>query len=248
MEGNNNLKRPPMTLELNSGKQNTGKPKLSGLPLNNFSLDSTNITTPDIEKLLLPMLPTPNINNLGNPPMYGGNHQQNPPNEKEEFSLGFVEALQNLHKNENQQQQQQCNQQQQQITNHSNGMSGGSFTYNNMEPFPIVVKEENELEHSVNSSPPHSPIDMENQEKIKLERKRQRNRVAASKCRKRKLERISKLDDRVKNLKGENSELGGTVKALKEQISQLKQKVIEHIKAGCDVSVGGGNPFLLAAK
>merc|ERR1712088_98337 len=39
-----------------------------------------------------------------------------------------------------------------------------------------------------------SPIDMETQEKIKLERKRLRNRQAAAKCRKRKLERISQLD------------------------------------------------------
>merc|ERR1712223_1544221 len=36
-----------------------------------------------------------------------------------------------------------------------------------------------------------TPINMESQEKNKLERKRQRNRLAASKCRKRKLERIS---------------------------------------------------------
>merc|ERR1712037_310642 len=36
-----------------------------------------------------------------------------------------------------------------------------------------------------------TPINMESQEKIKLERKRLRNRLAASKCRKRKLERIS---------------------------------------------------------
>merc|ERR1711887_435833 len=40
-----------------------------------------------------------------------------------------------------------------------------------------------------------SPIDMETQKKIKLERKRLRNRQAAAKCRKRKLERISLLDD-----------------------------------------------------
>merc|ERR1719435_736192 len=46
-----------------------------------------------------------------------------------------------------------------------------------------------------------SPIDMESQEKIKLERKRLRNRLAASKCRKRKLERISQLDERVAQLK-----------------------------------------------
>lgn len=76
---------------------------------------------------------------------------------------------------------------------------------------------------------------MENQEKIKLERKRQRNRVAASKCRKRKLERISKLEDKVKLLKSENVELGGVIKALKGHVSQLKQQVIDHINNGCSL-------------
>lgn len=120
----NNIKRP-MSLELNSGKHNNMKPKLNVLPANNYSsLDSTNITTPDIEKLLT-MLPTPSINNnLGGNPMY--DQQHNPPNEKEEFSMGFVEALHNLHKNENQQQQQQSNQQ---TTIHSNGMSGKFSIY-----------------------------------------------------------------------------------------------------------------------
>merc|ERR1712018_332121 len=50
-----------------------------------------------------------------------------------------------------------------------------------------------------------SPIDMETQEKIKLERKRLRNRQAAAKCRKRKLERISVLDEWVAQLKTENT-------------------------------------------
>lgn len=78
---------------------------------------------------------------------------------------------------------------------------------------------------------------MESQEKIKLERKRQRNRVAASKCRKRKLERISKLEEKVKNLKGENGELGSVVKQLKAHVFQLKQQVIEHIQTGCNIPV-----------
>merc|ERR1712130_599525 len=51
-----------------------------------------------------------------------------------------------------------------------------------------------------------SPIDMESQERIKLERKRLRNRQAAAKCRKKKLERISQLDDRVQQLKTENGD------------------------------------------
>lgn len=98
--------------------------------------------------------------------------------------------------------------------------------------YPVVIKDEPQ---TVPNSPPMSPIDMESQEKAKLERKRQRNRVAASKCRKRKLERISKLEDKVKILKGENVELGAVIKQLKEHVIQLKQKVIEHINNGCSI-------------
>lgn len=100
------------------------------------------------------------------------------------------------------------------------------------ESYPVTIKDEPQ---TVPNSPPMSPIDMENQEKIKLERKRQRNRVAASKCRKRKLERISKLEDKVKVLKSENVELGGVIKALKGHVSQLKQQVIDHINNGCSL-------------
>lgn len=78
---------------------------------------------------------------------------------------------------------------------------------------------------------------MADQERIKLERKRQRNRVAASKCRKRKLERISKLEDKVKNLKSENTELGCVVKQMKETVFKLKQEVIDHIRTGCNIPV-----------
>lgn len=84
-------------------------------------------------------------------------------------------------------------------------------------------------------SPPLSPIDMENQERIKAERKRMRNRIAASKCRKRKLERISRLEDKVKNLKCQNSELSSTANMLREQVAQLKQKVMNHVNSGCQL-------------
>ncbi|KAM7012762.1 transcription factor Jun [Tautogolabrus adspersus] len=84
-------------------------------------------------------------------------------------------------------------------------------------------------------TPPLSPIDMENQERIKAERKRMRNRVAASKCRKRKLERISRLEDKVKTLKCQNSELSSTANLLREQVAQLKQKVMNHVNSGCQL-------------
>merc|ERR1711899_180215 len=81
-----------------------------------------------------------------------------------------------------------------------------------------------------------TPINMESQEKIKLERKRQRNRLAASKCRKRKLERISQLELKVKDLKGENSELYNVVKKLKQSVANLKQEVIDHCNSGCQIN------------
>lgn len=82
-----------------------------------------------------------------------------------------------------------------------------------------------------------SPINLESQEKIKLERKRMRNRMAASKCRKRKLERISQLDTKVSDLKGENAELANVVKKLKDAVCNLKQEVMEHVKSGCQISL-----------
>merc|ERR1712173_246137 len=81
-----------------------------------------------------------------------------------------------------------------------------------------------------------TPINMESQEKIKLERKRMRNRLAASKCRKRKLERISQLELKVKDIKGENSELYNVVKKLKQSVANLKQEVIDHCNSGCQIN------------
>lgn len=71
----------------------------------------------------------------------------------------------------------------------------------------------------------------------KLERKRQRNRVAASKCRKRKLERIALLDTRVSELRGENNTLAVMVKNLKETVYKLKQEVLDHVKTGCRINM-----------
>merc|ERR1712152_133912 len=88
-----------------------------------------------------------------------------------------------------------------------------------------------------------SPIDMESQEKIKLERKRLRNRLAASKCRKRKLERISQLDERVAQLKTENADLATVVKKMKSSVAVLKQEVMEHVNSGCEIRMTDANSF-----
>ncbi|KAL4634793.1 transcription factor jun-D-like [Arapaima gigas] len=88
---------------------------------------------------------------------------------------------------------------------------------------------------SFGESPPLSPINMDTQERIKAERKKLRNRIAASKCRKRKLERISRLEDKVKTLKTQNTDLASTASLLREQVAQLKQKVLNHVNSGCQL-------------
>ncbi|XP_018427328.1 PREDICTED: transcription factor AP-1-like [Nanorana parkeri] len=93
-----------------------------------------------------------------------------------------------------------------------------------------------------NTPPSLSPIDLETQERIKAERKRLRNRIAASKCRKRKLERIARLEEKVKMLKSQNSDLASTASLLREQVSQLKHKVMNHVTSGCQIAVAKASP------
>ncbi|XP_072299603.1 junB proto-oncogene, AP-1 transcription factor subunit b [Eucyclogobius newberryi] len=88
---------------------------------------------------------------------------------------------------------------------------------------------------SSDGSPPMSPIDLETQERIKAERKRLRNRLAATKCRRRKLERIARLEDKVKGLKSDNAGLSNTASVLRDQVAQLKQKVLTHVSSGCQI-------------
>lgn len=88
---------------------------------------------------------------------------------------------------------------------------------------------------SSDGSPPMSPIDLETQERIKAERKRLRNRLAATKCRRRKLERIARLEEKVKVLKNDNAGLSNTASVLRDQVAQLKQKVLTHVSSGCQL-------------
>ena len=104
---------------------------------------------------------------------------------------------------------------------------------------------QNVSEHSVSSlhvstttsSSPLStvPIDLQEQEIVKSERKKHRNRVAASKCRKRKLERESNLQETVNKLKTRNMELSEIAATLRQQVCELKLQVMGHVKSGCEV-------------
>ncbi|XP_032241787.2 transcription factor Jun [Nematostella vectensis] len=106
-------------------------------------------------------------------------------------------------------------------------------------PYGNVVKQEIpgnfKLESQTTESGVLQPIDLEIQEVVKRERKKQRNRIASSKCRKRKLEREARLENRVKDLKERNIELNAVANALKQQVCDLKQRVMDHVSEGCQV-------------
>lgn len=194
------------------------------------------------------------------------------PNVEQEFTDGFVMALEDLHK------QNQLNNSMKMssvstgatvhpsepshtsvyatLNNYVNEAVGSTMNYNTepisypplpgtMEHQPTysahrlhAVKDEPQIVPEASSfgdSPPLSPINMDKQERIKAERKKLRNRIAASKCRKRKLERISRLEEKVKNLKIQNTDLASTASVLREQVAQLKQKVMSHVNSGCQL-------------
>ncbi|XP_061581890.1 transcription factor JunB-like [Cololabis saira] len=108
----------------------------------------------------------------------------------------------------------------------------GAHRYAGLKEEPQTVPD---MQSSDGGSPPMSPIDMESQERVKAERKRLRNRLAASKCRRRKLERIARLEDKVKLLKADNAGLAGTADALRGQVATLKSKVLTHVNSGCQL-------------
>ncbi|XP_012221378.1 transcription factor Jun [Linepithema humile] len=239
-----------LTLDLN-GCQRQGpqakRPRLGPLPptLNNVTpiltspdLNMLKLGSPELEKLIMAQQDT--LNNIPTPT----NQILFPrvvTEAQELYARGFVDALNELHHSDSSQEP---------------GSIHGA-TYTTLEPpgsaqsttestlsnpgAMVQVKDEPQTVPSVSNTPPMSPIDMENQEKIKLERKRQRNRVAASKCRRRKLERISRLEDKVKLLKGENTELSGILNKLKEHVCRLKEQVLDHMQAGCQIVTVSGH-------
>lgn len=103
---------------------------------------------------------------------------------------------------------------------------------------PQMFKIEDEAQIVPSNTPPlqsTTPIDLKMQEVIKHERKKLRNRLAAQRCRKRKIEREDELKIKVKELKTDNSELTTTRSELKKLVIELKQKVMNHVNEGCHV-------------
>ena len=88
---------------------------------------------------------------------------------------------------------------------------------------------------TVTTTAPSIPlsVDMQQQDRWRLERKRAKNRVAAARCQTRKLERITKLENKAQELRNYNAQLSQTAALLHEQVTKLQKQILSHTERGC---------------
>jgi len=78
--------------------------------------------------------------------------------------------------------------------------------------------------------------DVSRADTCKLERKRERNRLAAQKCRQRKMEQINILQERVQKLNRTKVDLERTAEDLRRHVDLLQRHLRQHISAGCQLA------------
>jgi len=77
----------------------------------------------------------------------------------------------------------------------------------------------------------------------KLNKKRERNRIAASKCRQRKLEKIQTLEEQVYRLKKENEDLQRLSERLRDHLEKSRAQLDFHQRNGCSIDHLEGFPL-----
>jgi hypothetical protein len=112
----------------------------------------------------------------------------------------------------------------------------------------IQLSKRRDTENSISTNASSSNLDSSNldssnfsphiQETLKLEKKRERNREAARKCRTRKLEKIAQLELQVKNLIESNNLERAKTNTLNDEIVNLRKKLEAHQKIhNCNLNV-----------
>ncbi|KAL4235526.1 hypothetical protein ACF0H5_003923 [Mactra antiquata] len=241
----NSMKRN-MTLDFNSpcGISSTKKQKLQTALLQSPDLNMLKLASPELEKMIIQanglVTTTPTPTQIMFPKFVT--------DEQEAYAQGFVAALAELHSKPETGGPEavssaSMNDALKNIFTTTTSLPGGivpsslpsKSLLNPTSQSMVTVKEEPQTVPCGLNSPPISPIDMGSQEVIKLERKRARNRIAARKCRTRKLERIARLEDKVADLKGQNTDLSTQASKLRDEVCKLKKTIIEHVNSGCQI-------------
>lgn len=123
------------------------------------------------------------------------------------------------------------------IKSMSSGPSTSGATSATTTPGPISSSRRNTDTSSLAGSV-YSPINPDDPEAAKIEKKRERNREAARKCRTRKLEKIAELEKQVNTLKESNNAQEAKIRTLREEIQQLHVKFESHQRLhNCDLKI-----------
>ena len=210
-----------MTLDLN-GKVGSGNCKRARITVS-ASVAAPVLTTPDVQMLKMTSPELAKFLNAGHNVSTPTPFPKTVTEEQELYARGFEDALKTVKSKLSGVPQPVALVSVKKEVDHDNDDAGSSVSSSSSS--------------AVSGVSPLSPINMEVQESAKLERKRARNREAAARCRKRKLERISNLDERVNELKEENADLASVVKRLRASVCQLKQEVMEHVQNGCQINM-----------
>jgi hypothetical protein len=122
-----------------------------------------------------------------------------------------------------------------------NGFGGGIQANAGLSPSPHMSS----MNASTSAAPYPTPTntsssqhyDPTDQERKKLERKRARNRMAASKCRQRKLERIQELEGQVQYERQRGASLQLEIENLQRNMRQMSEQIDRHKSAGCSINI-----------
>ncbi|CAG5082408.1 Oidioi.mRNA.OKI2018_I69.PAR.g10119.t1.cds [Oikopleura dioica] len=212
-------------MEANQISREKKKPEPISIPDGPRVVVSSSLATPDVKNTL----PTPDAMRLYNQNLEGAEHPLVP---RIISSLASNSSNSSEVKREPETDHPEIPVQQiQAISSEGPMISAIDFTAstkNSINPMVPMVMSEHSTSHPGVHQLPTQPIDMDTQLEAKLERKRERNRAAATKCRQRKIQKIQTLESHVQELTRKNEELKSQRYELKEQLKQLEMKINEN--------------------
>lgn len=120
----------------------------------------------------------------------------------------------------------------------SNGYLADPYVSSSVEyELPTELEDIGTLVKKEPSSEPTSDkelTDREYEEKLKLERRRMKNREAAHRCRRKKMEKIAQLEGQVRSLQTENSRIMDNIKRLEKEAAYLRALCRQRRCPRCD--------------